>query len=512
MTADLPDDDAPCPTSAPAGFGAAAAAVLVFTSSAAVLVVEITALRLLAPYLGLTLETSTLVIGIALSAIALGSWAGGRISDRVDPRRLIGQTLGASGVVVAFTPAAVRAAAEWAPPTLLLVATLTILLPGALLSAVTPMVTKLRLTDLTETGTIVGSLSGVGTVGAIIGTVMTGFVLIARVPVSAILVGLGLALVLSGIVFEWRLRAWNRLNAVGLTAAVALAGLAAYSAPGGCDAETQYHCVRVVADADHEGGRTLVLDGIRHSYVNIEDPEVLQFAYVRAIASAVETAFPGADPLQAYHLGGGGMTFPRYLSATRPGTQSLVSEIDAGVVSIDREAFGVEPDSGIAVRVEDGRIALRRLPSESRDVVVGDAFGGVSVPWHLTTREALEDVRRVLTDDGVYVANLIDHADLEFVRAETATLATVFANILVMGERRNLGIPSQTGVDGGNFVILASDRPVDPVAVQSSLDARSTAWGVLSGDELTAWIDDAAILTDDFAPVDQLLTPNRPQT
>lgn len=69
--------------------GQRAAAVLVFGSSAAVLVVEIVALRLLAPYLGLTLETSTLVIGIALTAIALGSWLGGRVADRTDPHRLI---------------------------------------------------------------------------------------------------------------------------------------------------------------------------------------------------------------------------------------------------------------------------------------------------------------------------------------------------------------------------------------------------------------------------------------
>ena len=55
-----------------------------FGSSAAVLVVEIVALRLLAPYLGLTLETSTMVIGIALTAIALGSWSGGRLADQVD--------------------------------------------------------------------------------------------------------------------------------------------------------------------------------------------------------------------------------------------------------------------------------------------------------------------------------------------------------------------------------------------------------------------------------------------
>ena len=79
------------------------AGALVFGSSAAVLVVEVVALRLLAPYLGLTLETSTLVIGIALTAIAVGSWAGGRAADTVAPRRTLAPLLAVSGAVVALT-------------------------------------------------------------------------------------------------------------------------------------------------------------------------------------------------------------------------------------------------------------------------------------------------------------------------------------------------------------------------------------------------------------------------
>ena len=60
---------------APAGLGPYAAAALVFGASAAVLVVELVALRLLAPYLGLTLETSTSSSASALAAIAAGSWS-----------------------------------------------------------------------------------------------------------------------------------------------------------------------------------------------------------------------------------------------------------------------------------------------------------------------------------------------------------------------------------------------------------------------------------------------------
>ncbi|MEU0760858.1 fused MFS/spermidine synthase [Streptomyces microflavus] len=493
------------------GLSQRSAGVLVFGSSAAVLVVEIVALRLLAPYLGLTLETSTLVIGIALTAIALGSWLGGRVADQVDPHRLIAPALGVSGVVVALTPLLLRTTAEWASPLLLLVAAGTLLVPGALLSAVTPFVTKLRLTSLAETGTVVGRLSGVGTFGAIVGTVLTGFVLVSRLPVSSILIGLGALLVLGALLTGWRARRWRRASAVALATVVA-GTLATAFAPGGCDAETRYHCARIVADPDRATGRTLVLDGLRHSYVDVEDPTYLRFGYVRAIAAVVDTTFPAGEPLAAHHIGGGGLTFPRYLAAARPGTRSLVSEIDGGVVRIDREQLGLGASTGIDVRVEDGRMGLKRLEADSRDLVVGDAFGGVSVPWHLTTSEALSDVHRALKDDGLYAANLIDHGRLAFARAEVATLARVFEHVAVMGAPVDIGLdPAATPV-GGNLVVLASDRPFDAPAIQKALDTRETGWRIATGDTVTAWTGDAPVLTDDHAPVDQLLQPHRTRT
>lgn len=489
--------------------GSRAAAALVVIASAAVLVVEITALRLLAPYLGLTLETSTLVIGIALAAIALGSWAGGRISDRTDPRQLIGPALGASGAVVALTPAVLRMAAEWAPPLLLIVAAMTILIPGALLSAVTPMVTKLRLTTLDQTGTVVGQLSGLGTVGAIAGTVLTGFVLISRLPVSAILIGLGSLLVLGAVVVEWRMRRRNRARTAGLALVLIVGGLADYVAPGGCDAETQYHCLRVVADPERDTGRTLVLDGLNHSYIDLDDPTYLQFMYVRGLASVVDAAFPAGEPLTAYHLGGGGLTFPRYLAATRPGTRSLVSEIDGGVARADRDELGLKSDTGIDVRVEDGRLGVGRLDAGGQDLIVGDAFGGVSVPWHLTTAEAIADVRTALNTTGIYVANLIDYGELSFLRAEIATLGQAFDHILLAGEPRDLGLDLTVAPDGGNFVVAASHRALDSDAIQTGLDARETPWKVMQGEALRQWVGDATPLSDNYAPVDQLLEPSR---
>ena len=478
-----------------------AAAGLIFGSSASVLVIELVMLRLLAPYFGLTLETSTMVIGLALAAIAMGAWAGGRLADRVDPRLVLAPLFGLAGVVAAVTPAAVRYAAAVDTGILLpMAAVVTTVLPSTMLAAVTPMVTKIRLTSLDETGTVVGRLSGIGTAGAIVGTVLTGFVLISRAPISTIMVGLGIGLVLVAAVLQ--VGAWRRRPAA-LTAVLIVAGGAGVAvAPGGCDAETIYHCAVIQTDPERPSGRVLVLDGAPHSYVDLEDPTYLRFAYARAVASVIDTAYPLRQPLEAYHLGAGALTLPRYLERVRPGTSNLVSEIDPGVIRIDTDQLGLQVGDGIDVRIEDGRLGLGRLPDGSRNLIIGDAFGGISVPWHLTTYEAVAEVERVLTEDGTYAVNMIDRGPLAFARAEVRTLTEVFSHVALAAEQDTL---SRSG--GGNLVAIASDTPIDTAAIAAQLAERGTDWGVITGPELASWVGDAEVLTDDYAPVDQLLTP-----
>ncbi len=497
----------PSPTVDDQSIGPLAAAALVFGSSGAVLVVELVALRLLAPYLGLTLETSTFVIGTALTAIALGSWTGGQAADRIGPHRMLAPLLAVSGVVVGFTPFLVRSAGSSSATSeggaVLLVAMLALLVPGAALSAITPTVTKLRLTDLGETGSVVGRLSGIGTAGAIAGTVVTGFVLITHVPVSVILVGLGVALVVTAVVVEvWVRRVRPGIGTAASVALVLLAGAAAWVAPDGCDVETTYHCAVVREDPLRDGGRTLVLDGVRHSYVDLDDPTHLEFTYVRAIAAITDAHLPPAPtPVRAYHLGGGGLTFPRYLDHQRPGTDSVVSEIDAGVLRVDQDRLGLQEGDGIEVRIEDGRLGVERIGTASRDLVVGDAFGGMSVPWHLTTREMLQEVDRVLDEDGIYVVNLIDHPPLGFARAALATLQDGFEHVALTA-----GSETLQGLSGGNLVAVASQEPLRLAAVESGLAERATGWSVITDAALEEWVGDAQVLTDDHAPVDQLLT------
>ena len=282
---------------------------------------------------------------------------------------------------------------------------------------------------------------------------------------------------------------------------VLLGGLGAVFAPGDCDAETKYHCANVHADPAREGGRLLELDGLRHSFVDVDDPTHLEFSYVKALAAVVDGTFADEQPLAAYHIGGGGLTFPRYLAETRPGTRSVVSEIDPGVLEIDTERLGLETGPDLRVRVEDARRGVGRIDDDSRDLVVGDAFGGVSVPWHLTTTEAVEEVRRVLRTEGVYAVNLIDYAPLGFARAELATLREVFDHVALSADSVTL-----SGRGGGNLVAIASESPIDTAAIKRGFEQRGVGWDVIDSDRLTAWIDDAPVLTDDYAPVDQLLT------
>ncbi|MDO5503688.1 MAG: fused MFS/spermidine synthase [Actinomycetia bacterium] len=474
-----------------------AAAALVFGSNAAVLVVEIVALRLLAPYLGLTLETSTLVIGLALAAIALGSWAGGLAADRVDPRRALAPLLAISAVAVAATPFLVRgAAAVGAGAFLLPAAALTIIVPGALLAAVTPMVTKLMLTSLAQTGTIVGRLSSIGTVGAIAGSVITGFVLISRVPITWIMIGLAAALLLSAVaVAVWIGRTGPRTLAGGAGASVLLAAATALT-PSGCDTETVYHCASVVQDEDRPFGYTLVLDQLRHSYVDLADPTHLEFDYVQVMAAGIDAHFAAQEPLVVHSIGAGGLTLPRYLHAVRPGTTGTVSEVDPGVIALDREELALPADLALQTRIEDGRVGLRSLPAAGADLVIGDAFGGVSVPWHLATREAVQEVDGALAESGIYLLNVIDYGPLAFARSEVATVRAEFAHVAVAFDG-----------DGGNLVVAASQAPFDDRAWQEGIRDRQVSWTVRSGADLQEWIGAAAVLTDDYAPVDQLLTP-----
>lgn len=471
-----------------------AAPLLVFFSSAAVLVLEILAGRLVAPYVGVTLETYTGIIGTVLAGIALGSAVGGRVADRRDARKLIGPLLVAAGAasllvlpIVRWLGPAVSSGGP-SPSAIVVLALAAFVLPTSLLSAVSPMAAKLRLESTAETGRVVGGLSAFGTAGALVGTFLTGFVFIATVPTSAIVVAVGIALAVAGVTITLVTRG------VGLRAPLAAvvvgAGLSAL-APAVCDVETRYYCARVVPEEADSSRRALFLDSLRHSYVDVDDHEYLEFRYTRLFASLLDSQFAQREPVTALHIGGGGFSMPRWVLATRPGSTNRVLELDPGVVEVAETSLGLQRSDDIEVATGDGRVNIANEPAAAYDIVIGDAFGGLSVPWHLATVEMVSEVRRVLRRDGVYVLNVIDGGDARLVRAELATLGEVFREVAVI-----------TPPDGphGNYVLAASNS----VLRLPRVAARDGV--LLAGAEVEDFVAGADPLTDDFAPADQLMT------
>jgi SAM-dependent methyltransferase len=484
------------------------AAVLTFLATGCVLVLEIAAGRLLAPYVGVSIATYTGIIGAILAGIAVGAWLGGRAADAVGPVPLLGPSfvLGGLAAVAAVPIVGVLGSAGLGDgfPAIVTLATVGFVAPAAILSAVGPMLVRATLTDLSTSGSIVGRLSAVGTAGAITGTLLTGFVLLGLFPTRVLIVAVGGLLVVIGLVLTVALRAGGgpRTGVLAL-AAVGMGGLA-LGAPSPCDTESAYYCIAVEVDPSDADGRILILDRLFHARVNLADPTDIQFEYVRRFADA---AGPYLDrlgrPIDVLHVGGGGFTFPRYLEATRPGAKQTVLELDPRVLAVAREQLGFEPSPTIEVMVGDARRSIEGVPDDSIDLVVGDAFGGLAVPWHLTTTEFLGEVSRVLRPGGMYVMNLIDYPPLGFVRAEAATADGLFEHVAVIS-----GTGTLAGDDGGNVVLVASAEPLDVAAVTARIETwgESAETGVLADPaEVAAFIGDAQVLSDDFAPVDQLL-------
>jgi SAM-dependent methyltransferase len=483
------------------------AAALVFICSGCVLVLEILAGRLLAPYVGISLETYTAIIGTVLAGIAAGSWLGGKMADRVDPRRLIGPTVALGGLLALFTVPVVRALGNDTSGgggriTTIWLTVAGFFLPAFVLSAVHPMVVKLQLRNLERTGGVVGRLSGISTAGALVGTFVTGYLLVAEWPTRTVLYVVGGALIAFGL----GLTVWLSRRESAVVIAIVVLGAAgvtiAATANEPCDVESAYYCIHVERDVTNPSGRTLWLDDLRHSYVDLGHPRVIDFQYVQSFVDVVAARFPDHPALDALHIGGGGFTLPRYLRAEYDGTQSTVLEIDPAVLEIGREELGLRTGADLRVKIGDARIGIRDRPDDSADLVVSDAFGSLSVPWHLTTTEFIGEVQRVLRDDGVYVLNIIDYHPLRFVRSELRTLQEHFDYVALLAP--DYVLDSELG---GNSVLVAADSPVDEETLRTL--SRQNGSRLVTGDALERFIGDAPVITDNYAPIDQWLARDK---
>lgn len=248
---------------------------------------------------------------------------------------------------------------------------------------------------------------------------------------------------------------------------------------------------RISPDPDRPRAYTLLLDGAPQSHVDLDDPTGLEFEYVRRLSFALDLAAPPGRPLRVLHLGGGALTLPRYLAATRPGSTQRIVEVDAALVELVRRELPWPNSFRLRVRVGDARDVVTGTPDAAYDAVVSDVFAGSRTPAHLTSVEFATQAARILRPGGWYLANLADGPPLAFARSQVATVRAVLPEACLIADAGVL-----RGRRYANLVLVAGRTP-PPVA---GLARRAAGdWfpsRVVAGPDLDRFVAGAAPVTD----------------
>jgi spermidine synthase len=507
---------------------------IAFVSSACIMIVELVAGRIVAPYIGVSIFAWTGVIGTVLAGVSLGNYVGGRLADRWASSQLLGILLTLSGIASlsilivdilgrftdldSITAETLRLFAALGALTVLL-----FFVPCALLGTLSPVVARLGIRDLSQTGSIVGRIYAAGSLGSIVGTFLTGFWLISQFGTHKVVWGTGLLLAILGLLVLLRSRWLWALPLALLLAGGTLPAIGPAWLYGPCTRETNYFCIQV-RDEEHGGElvRALYLDRLLHSFSSLDDPTKLLYDYEQMYAEA--TAYQAQHKegtLRALFIGGGGYTFPRYMEALYPESEIYVIEIDPGVTEIAYEQLGLDRDTQIVTFNEDARMFLARAPhlfppasggdqerpEGTYDLIMGDAFNDFSVPYHLTTQEFNERVHAWLADGGLYLVNIIDGPQGTFLRSYTHTLRQTFRHVYLA-----IDIDTWRRVTRSTLVLIATDRPLDLDAF-ADIDAGDgdpqLARLLIGQEQIDALLAEGrtVTLTDRYAPVDQMLIP-----
>ena len=258
----------------------------------------------------------------------------------------------------------------------------------------------------------------------------------------------------------------------------------------------------IVPDHIHPGAFVVRTGITEQSWVDPSDPLRLEFEYVRRISEALQAtvlARPAEERLRVVHVGGGGLSLPRYVEAVRPHTAQIVLEPDSALVAAVRERLPLPRRSGIKIREVDGRTGLAQMPDGYADAIIVDAFAAAVVPAELATAEFFADIARVLRAGGLMAMNLGDRAPFVWGRRCLAGVAASLRHVAVSAE-----VPVWKVRRYGNLVVLASGRSLPVAQPERDLARAGFPYRLLTAGTLAAWIEAAT----PFAGSDALPSPD----
>lgn len=482
--------------------------ITVFVCGAVVMVFEIIGSRLLSPFIGTSTYVWTSLIGVILASLSLGYWYGGRLADRRPDVRLLATMIFIGGGLISVTllikDIVLSSIAGFSVGLEIkgLIASLLLFAPASVcLGMVTPFAVRLKMTSVETTGSTVGRLYALSTVGSIVGTFAAGFFLIPTLgSVRTLYTIAGCLILLSFLLVPLAVSRANIAAVIVLIAGITLSEASAVvlrEKNGLHDIDTEYSRVQVFNTTDPASGRpirALATDPYFVQSAAFLDSDDLVLDYGR-FYHLIGHFKP--DLTQTLIIGGAGYSFPREYLRRYPGARLDVVEIDPQMTGIAREFFRLQNDPRLTIIHEDGRMYINRGEGRKYDAVLMDAFGSLfTVPTHLTTVEAVSHLNRMLKDDGVVVFNLgaaISGEGSKFLEAELATYRQVFPHVYLF--KVNADYPDERMQ---NLIIAASKAPDPPPFVS----ADPKMWALFAHYYTPQYPMPMPVLTDDLAPVE----------
>lgn len=472
------------------------------------MIFEIIGSRILSPFIGTSTYVWTSLIGVILASLSLGYWAGGRMADRRPDVKILASVILAAGALISLTILVKDvvlsgiAAAGIGLELKAVIAALVLFAPASVcLGVVTPFAVRLRMTSLEHTGSTVGNLYALSTIGSIAGTFAAGFFLIPFVGSVRTLYMIAGSLIVLSLLLVPLAVSKSTIAAVTLF----ILGIAASEASSHMlrvqsdlhDIDTEYSRVQVFRTTDPETGReirALATDPYFVQSAAFLDSDDLVLDYSRYY-HLIRHFVPDFE--STLIIGGAGYSFPKEYLRTYENARLDVVEIDPQMTAIARDFFRLRDDPRMTIYHEDGRMFINRAQSNKYDAVLMDAFGSLfSVPTHLTTREAVAHLHRILKEDGVVIFNLgsaITGPGSGFLQAELRTYEDVFPHVYLFKVN-----PNYANERMQNLIIVASKSPLQP-----TFNSDDPVIASLLEHRCPKPVDASAlILTDNLAPVE----------
>ena len=481
----------------------------VFISGASIMALELLGSRLLAPYYGSTLFVWGSLIGITLTGLSAGYSWGGKKSDTEASYQTFSLLIFIAGSYALLTTLlsadilkmilVLKIGDMYGP---LLSSAVFLLIPTFLLGAVTPFAIKLSAKSLQTIGQTAGNLYSLSTLGSIFGTFATTFMLVPILGVNVILYSISSILIISSVI---GITKQIKFIAIILIAISIHSAVVVQPPVAGIifEKDTLYHKI-LVHDDSVNNIRTLILDNNFHSAMDLNNPERIVYEYTKFFHLGLLFV---DEPNNVLFIGGGGFSAPKKFFVDYPEMIVNVVEIDQEVVNVGSEFFAVPEDERLKISTNDGRIFLRNT-NEKYNIIILDAYDKSYVPFHLMTREFNELVYEHLTEDGVFISNIItsiegNSADLFL--AEIKTMKSVFPNVYIYPVISD----QQTVIQN---VIVVAHKQEDSVTKFELLARQDNAsvelvQAIENEYKKNINLESYKILDDNFAPVENYLNP-----